>query len=165
LLAEDAEREMVDLAKRAYPFETGGIMLGVFSDALPWITAIEEVPQRRPQRNRFKIPSGVTHRIVDRYREHDPQTGYIGDWHSHPADASLSSVDRMTLASLVVSRKSRLLAVVRLATEEWAVELWRCRLLSSERCAVVVTGPLIGSDGNENSRRPSGKHRRSSAPV
>jgi hypothetical protein len=88
---------MVDAALGADGTETGGILVGVYSGGTPLITHALEVASQNPSRNRFQIPAGITHHLVDCVRRVDPRLGYLGEWHTHPADVRASDVDLSTM--------------------------------------------------------------------
>jgi proteasome lid subunit RPN8/RPN11 len=83
-------------AARSHPLETGGILIGVTADSSPWVTDVREFdsPGRGPAQ--FILPRGVTQRAVRDARRLDARLGYLGDWHSHPADVPASRTDILT---------------------------------------------------------------------
>jgi proteasome lid subunit RPN8/RPN11 len=98
VLSESAETAMVVAAARAHPNETGGILVGVHLDGEPWVTRAIEIATDDRGRRHYKIPSGATQPAVRAARRVDPRLGYLGDWHSHPADIGPSPTDLATLA-------------------------------------------------------------------
>src|ERR1700737_3572328 len=97
LIAISARARMLDAAIGADTTETGGILVGVYSKGTPLITHALEVPPQNPSRNRFQIPAVVTHLLVDCVRRVDPRLGYLGEWHTHPANVGTSNVDLSTM--------------------------------------------------------------------
>ncbi|MGE2836009.1 Mov34/MPN/PAD-1 family protein, partial [Mycobacterium sp. SMC-4] len=94
LLAESARATLTAAAAHAHPCETGGILIGVLADGHPWVTAAIEIATTDRGRARYRIPGGATHAAVQRSRATDDRLGYLGDWHTHPADAGPSPTDR-----------------------------------------------------------------------
>src|SRR5438046_7342933 len=94
LVAESAEAFMRTAAARAYPHETGGILLGVWAERRPWVTHAREIgsPDRGP--THYVLPAGKTRALVEQMQHLDARLGYLGDWHTHPAEAAASPVDR-----------------------------------------------------------------------
>src|SRR5438309_6929742 len=93
LLAELAADKLVERSGSAAPFETGGILLGILGDGKPWIVRAIEIPSGAPAPQAYELPAGVTQCAVREARIEDPRLGYLGDWHSHPADSAASGID------------------------------------------------------------------------
>jgi hypothetical protein len=143
-MVEDALASVRALASAAAPFETGGLIVGVATADTVWITNFLELALTRRHRSRFVIPAGATHPAIDDARIADPRVGYLGDWHSHPADLGPSAVDFSTLQDLAVGslRHRRLLGLVRRTDVSWSFELWRLnRLRRPKRAQFELTGP------------------------
>jgi proteasome lid subunit RPN8/RPN11 len=100
-LSETAWQTIKAAAGAAHPAETGGVLLGVLSiDGRPWITEAVTVPSATATHTSYELPTGARPRAVDEARAHDPRLGYLGDWHSHPADAGPSLRDGRTMRRL-----------------------------------------------------------------
>lgn len=144
-VTESALGRLTRAAERAAPYESGGILAGVLTRDRVWITSVIEVRTRDVRRSRFRIPRGVTHPAIEALRTNDDRVGYIGDWHSHPADVGPSQTDRSTLRSIAsgVFVRRRLLGLVRDTTEGWRLELWACEGLRRwTNVPYELTGPL-----------------------
>lgn len=144
-VVEDALVRVRGVAAAAAPNETGGLIVGVTTVDSVWITGFLEieVPKRHPAR--FVIPAGATQPAIDRLRVDDPRIGYLGDWHSHPADVGPSAVDFSTLRDLVFGSlgERRLLGLVRRTDAAWEFGLWAVsRLRLPVRAEFERTGPL-----------------------
>lgn len=107
LLAESAQHHLIQAAKRSHPNETGGILLGLNANGTPWITHIVEIPSDDRGRSHYRLPGGQTQAAVHAAREKDPRLGYLGEWHSHPADVAPSPTDRATMRRLTYLRQPR----------------------------------------------------------
>jgi proteasome lid subunit RPN8/RPN11 len=143
--SESAIEALIDACRRAAPFETGGLLLGVQTSDGLWVTHAVEIPVEPRSRRRFVIPHGSTTPIVDRFRALDPRLGYIGDWHSHPANVGASSLDLRTLAKLAIGsfQQRRLMAVARLDAGRWVLDLWaQGGIRLPARRDYELTGPL-----------------------
>lgn len=132
-VSEHVLSTMATEAERAYPNETGGVLLGY------WATPHSEVvvtavvgpgPRAIHEPTRF-IPDADYHRIeiAHRYLADSRRTTYLGDWHSHPqGGAKLSSKDRKTLLQIATFEAARapvpLMAILTLEAE-WQVMVWR----------------------------------------
>jgi hypothetical protein len=142
---EGALAEVEAFAETAAPFETGGLIVGVATDTSVWITAFVEIEVPERHLARFAIPAGATHPIIDRLRATDGRIGYLGDWHSHPADIGPSGRDFSTLADLVVGSlgRRRMIGLVRRTGGAWELGLWGVtRLRRPVRLYYELTGPL-----------------------
>lgn len=100
-LGEAAWKTIKDSAAAAHPVETGGVLLGVLStDGRPWITEAVEVPSASATHTSYVLPADARPRVVDAARARDRRLGYLGDWHSHPADIGPSLRDSRTMRHL-----------------------------------------------------------------
>ena len=150
-VSEEGLTEVRERACDAVPHETGGILLGCLTATGVWITKFAEIPSKSPHLTRFLIPAGSTHRIVDEARAIDVRIGYLGDWHTHPADAGVSDLDLATLQDMAVGvfRGRRLLALLRRVDQDWRLDLWVMnRLQRPIQLAYALTGRLqeMGND-------------------
>jgi integrative and conjugative element protein (TIGR02256 family) len=100
LLAESAEALIGTAAARAYPQETGGILLGVWAERRPWVTHAREIDSSDRGPTHYVLPAGKTRALVEQMQHLDSRLGYLGDWHTHPVDAAASPVDRHSLRRL-----------------------------------------------------------------
>lgn len=144
LLSEAAERFLIDTSADAQSTETGGVLLGLRLNGRPWIVAAKFMSGRRSGFS-YEIPGGATSRVVDEARVHEPRIGYLGDWHSHPADVGPSPRDLRTLDSLSrgATHGARVIAIVRRTSAGWVVEVWdQPEPRAARRCQIVRTGGL-----------------------
>lgn len=145
-LTEAARYALLRLAEQSAPLETGGILVGVVRNGDPWIVMVVEVEDPSRGRSRFMIPERVTPAAVEAARQIDARFGYIGDWHSHPADLPVSDTDKGTLRkSAKRPRRSKqpvLLIVVRAAADGWDVEAFADAGTGAEPLELVLTGEL-----------------------
>ncbi len=125
-ISEAARAALIEAAERSAPYETGGVLVGVLRDGDAWIVMAVEVEDPARGRSRFVIPEGVTPAVVEIARQIDIRFGYVGDWHSHPADLPASPTDRSTLAKSARRHRTDIqpvmLIVVRAAPDGWSVE-------------------------------------------
>ena len=92
-LCEEAENTIREAACRSDPDEAGGVLVGVLVGRRPWVTEAIEVPSIHPSGNRYEISGEDRVKAVSRARDADARLGYLGEWHSHPADVGPSSTD------------------------------------------------------------------------
>lgn len=107
-LEATANRDMTVEVDRAYPNETGGLLLGYWSEDGTGVV-IESVigpgPKAIHRRARF-LPDHLyqTRLLAEAYEKSGRRTTYLGDWHSHPnGPQRLSEVDRNTLRRIARS--------------------------------------------------------------
>lgn len=145
-ITESARDVLIDLAGRSAPVETGGILVGVLRDGDPWVVMVVEIedPTRGP--TRFTIPHGVTPAVVEITRQIDGRFGYVGDWHSHPADIPPSTTDKATLrksARQPRSGKQPLLSiVVRAGDDGWVLGALADSGSGARPVELMLTGAL-----------------------
>jgi integrative and conjugative element protein (TIGR02256 family) len=146
LIAESAIDQLRRAASLSHPLETGGILVGVHANQQPWATMAIELPAASRGRTRYHLAGGATQPAVLRTREIDPRLGYIGDWHSHPADVPPSRTDLASLR-LISYLRSRLpnptlLVLRRTFEDEYYLDAWRITAVNPTRCAIRITGDL-----------------------
>jgi proteasome lid subunit RPN8/RPN11 len=155
-LSEEAEAIITDSGRAAHPRETGGVLIGVLAGSRPWVTDAVHVPSRHSTGNTYEIPAGARRRAVEKARQKDPRVGYLGDWHSHPADVGPSQCDQTTMASIAADARAGcsrpLLLVLRRAQAEYAIDArqWTGGAL---RVLRVVRAGALAPDGPRRPRR------------
>lgn len=113
LIAERAAADLRRRARKAHPNETGGILLGVRTAGRPWIVRAVEIPTRDRGRHHYRLPAGTTTAAVRDARGSEPRLGYLGEWHTHPADVGPSPTDRATMRRLSLrSPRTRLVLII-----------------------------------------------------
>lgn len=153
-VAEQVLESLRRSAEKARPLETGGILVGVLRDGEAWVTSAVEVIDECRTSASFVIPYGVTPIAVEAAMEHDRRVGYLGDWHSHPANVAASLTDKATLRC-EARRKTRprkvpaILIVVRDTDTGWCVDALRDRGSGPAPIEVVMTGPMGPEEGTD----------------
>jgi len=103
-LGSRAHLELEDEAKRFHPLETGGILVGYFSDhGTPVVYAVVGPgPGAVHRRLRFTPDHAwQCHQLDMLFEQSDGLWTYIGDWHTHPDGVpQMSWLDRRTLRSI-----------------------------------------------------------------
>lgn len=100
-------QKLHNICKNAYPYETGGILIGRYSEDLKW-AQIMTVSETLAKSNRSHISftrngQGVT-LILKKYWEEKQY--YLGEWHYHPGASPLpSELDKKTMFMLSRSKK------------------------------------------------------------
>jgi len=145
LLSEEAAAAMREAARAAHPLETGGVLIGVYVDGVPWATRAVEIASADRGRRHYRIPGGTTQPAVRVARAEDGRLGYLGDWHSHPADAGPSTTDLASLALVSYRRPGRpnpTMVVVRRRDDQYVLDARRIVGVHVRACEIRLTGSL-----------------------
>jgi integrative and conjugative element protein (TIGR02256 family) len=161
----DAMRE---LATRAYPSETGGVLMGF--DAGNGLVVTELIgpgPRAIHERHTFTPDYQYQDAEIKRiYTDSRRLHTYLGDWHSHPdGSASLSPKDKRALRVIAAHKAARakapVMAILAGATS-WKLAVWRCVPRSVlqrryfhryDKMTLVLTGRLVDGKVAIGSRR------------
>jgi integrative and conjugative element protein (TIGR02256 family) len=126
-------RTMQSDADRWYDLETGGALVGYWSDpAVAVVTAmIEGGPSSVRQRHSFTPDRQWEQMEVERhYFGSGRRETYIGDWHTHPDEVSAypSWTDRRCLKNIIRSPEARVSHPIMIlmcgAPGTWAAHVW-----------------------------------------
>jgi integrative and conjugative element protein (TIGR02256 family) len=132
-LSKGTLSQMIVEADRAYPEETGGVLLGYW--AVPFselvITgAIGPGPRAVHCKDSF-LPDHEyqENQIARGYHASGRLHSYLGDWHTHPnSTAQLSRTDRRTLRTIATETAARspipTMAILA-GTSPWTLRIWR----------------------------------------
>jgi proteasome lid subunit RPN8/RPN11 len=149
-VSERAREDMINAAAAAHPRETGGVLVGVAlargrAGGRPWVTHAVEVPSPKSGPVYYELPAGARQRTVLRLRRGDPRLGYLGDWHSHPADIDPSRTDASSVASAAASGDlpRPLLFVVRSVDDGYQIDARQWTGSKLRRLQIRSTGPLL----------------------
>lgn len=111
----------------------------------PWVTDAVEVRSRKSDPAHYELPAGARERVVKKLRKNDPRLGYLGDWHTHPADLDPSRTDAESIASASVKGDFRrpLLFVMRRAADGYQIDARQWTGAALRRLQVRGSGPLL----------------------
>lgn len=86
---------MQRIAQCAYPKETGGLVLGWWEGKSPVIHSVVEVSDPAAGPTRWQRNERVATLVLEEslLKTSVAHLGYIGDWHSHPANIGPSATD------------------------------------------------------------------------
>ena len=127
---------MEEEAKSALPLETGGVLLGYWSeDRSEAVIADTTGPGLNAVHSKTEfIPDDEyqDRMIDDIYMRSGRQYTYLGDWHTHPfGDEALSYKDRRTLQRIATldgtGGPAPLMAVLACNQQRWRLAIWRHR--------------------------------------
>lgn len=95
-------QHIYDLCKNSYPYETGGILIGSYSENLKWaeITTITGAPaeSKRTRCSFIRSTQGIIAMLKSVWKK---QQYYLGEWHYHPnASPKPSVLDIKTMLNL-----------------------------------------------------------------
>ena len=132
-IARGVERAIVEDARRWAPLETGGVLLGYWTDGHSAVVvkdAIHAGPEAVHRDLMFLPDTDYQEReIARRYELSGRVHTYLGDWHAHPGGgSSLSRLDLRTLRTIANSPEARAsfpLMVVAYGGDPWRLSAWR----------------------------------------
>lgn len=106
-LPEQELRHIHDLCKNSYPYETGGILIGRYSEDLKWaeIITITAAPaeSKRTRYSFIRNTQGIITKLKSAWKR---QQYYLGEWHYHPnASPKPSGLDIKTMLNLSKSEE------------------------------------------------------------
>jgi integrative and conjugative element protein (TIGR02256 family) len=145
LMSESCANDLFAAANLSHPLETGGILVGVYADGEAWVTSVIEVATSERGQSHYRIPAGATQPVVRSARIADPRVGYLGDWHTHPADSPPSPTDLTSLRFISYAHPRRpnpTMLVVRRTGQGYDLDARRIAGLNVVACEIRVTGPL-----------------------
>ena len=148
-VSERAQVDMLEASVAAHPLETGGILVGVIgrtgkSGNRPWVTHAVAVASRKSGLAHYELPAQARVRAVMQLRKGDSRLGYLGDWHSHPANVDPSWTDVSAIESISISGDCPrpLLFVIRRAQGGYVIDARQWTGASLRHLQVCDAGPL-----------------------
>lgn len=145
-LSEDAAASIVAAAHAGFPVEVGGVLVGVEIRGRPWITQAVQVEAARSSPVYYELPEGARPEVVERVRRNDARLGYLGDWHTHPADIGPSGTDRATMRKLggdpASDSRRPVLVIARRVAGAYHIDAWQWTGRTLRDLRVVATGAL-----------------------
>lgn len=114
------------LAQEAMPDELGGILVGWWEhDDVAVVQALLPVPDQHAGRAHYERKHSLAQQTLDEHLRAggDSSSGYIGEWHSHPAPQPPSSIDRGALSDIVKQERRRAVLLVLALNNAGAVDV------------------------------------------
>ncbi|MFD1147882.1 Mov34/MPN/PAD-1 family protein [Saccharothrix hoggarensis] len=110
----DAVTTISALASAAYPRETGGLLLGWWTNGRVVIRyAIEVSDPNATVSSWCRDESSAQAALDTALAEHEhPWLGYVGDWHSHPVGSGTSGQDLMSIRRASIAYEHPLVLLV-----------------------------------------------------
>ena len=133
VILASARRRMLREAQRAYPHETGGVLIGRFDKQGPHIAKAGDAgPAASAGATRFVRDGAHAQALVDEtVARSGGRLDYIGEWHSHPNDQGASPTDVNSMSQLSRDRAYRrsqpVLIIVRRRGRSWLIEAHQLR--------------------------------------
>jgi integrative and conjugative element protein (TIGR02256 family) len=113
LVARRALADAVEAACAALPRETGGILLGFHTPDAVVVTRVVVVEDRRSTRFSYVRRRRRAQAALAAARDSAPPVvGYVGEWHTHPADQPPSRTDFVSLGQTAQSASTRVALLV-----------------------------------------------------
>lgn len=92
-VSERAQEVIRQASRRAYPDETGGVLLGAVVDRRLVVAEAVEIKDLDATPISYRVGEGKVAEEVARSRDRDRRHGYVGEWHSHPLGTGPSPKD------------------------------------------------------------------------
>ena len=151
-LSESAADTIRRAAADAHPRETGGILLGVYTGRRrPWILQAPVVESEAAARAYYEVPAGARPRVVDHARASDRRLGYLGEWHSHPADVGPSGLDSETVQRIAANPEAGcphpVLIVARRRESDYDLDARQLARVRLRRLRLIAAGGLPAPNG------------------
>ena len=145
----DAWLELTAVADAAAPLETGGILLGYRTRHAVVVAGVAEVADYTATTTSYTMRTAQAQAVLDDVRQFFPvgsAVGYIGDWHSHPANSPPSTTDRRSHATLNRHYRKAMAGLVAVHTcDGWVPHAHLANRWRLARCTVEIkrqdTGP------------------------
>lgn len=104
-LKNNAWRAMRLAGTQALPRETGGILIGYYTEAGPHVAEIRVVQDPHATRSRYRRDAVMAERILTSIVHEDDTgaLGYVGEWHTHPVPAGPSAIDAEASRQLAIA--------------------------------------------------------------
>ncbi|MCW2535954.1 MAG: hypothetical protein JWQ26_1653 [Modestobacter sp.] len=100
LIARAALDTLLTAGEESLPLETGGILLGFRAPGAIVITRALIVPDPRSSRHSYLLHGRRAQALMAAARTDAPAVvGYVGEWHTHPADMPPSRTDQRALGA------------------------------------------------------------------
>lgn len=157
-LSETAEAEIRRAAIDAHPHETGGVLLGVYVQRQrPWIVEAVVVPSQQAGHTYYELPPDARPEAVDAARRADKRVGYLGDWHSHPADVAPSETDIATMRRLAADAGAKcqhpVLLIARRTRAGYRLDARQLANRKLRKLRVIAAGGLPRNERRRRHRR------------
>jgi proteasome lid subunit RPN8/RPN11 len=160
-LTETARDLIVDAATAAQPKETGGVLLGVLTHGRPWITTAVEVPHAAATGVYYELAGGAAPAIVDVMTLLDSRLGYLGEWHSHPADVGPSELDTRSMRAIAADSTAGcerpVLIIARRRDALYQLDARQLQRRRLRTLRLIDAGPLPTSGTNTAPTPPTSK--------
>lgn len=125
---------MNEEANSGLPFETGGVLLGYWSNDRSEVVITDATgpgPKAAHSKTEFIPDDEYQDRVIDEiYARSERRHTYLGDWHTHPfGEESLSYKDRRTLQRIArldgTGGPAPLMAVLACNEQVWRLAVWQ----------------------------------------
>lgn len=132
-LSSDTLSSMTDEADRRYPLETGGVLVGYWTNANAAVVTDFVGPGPASIYGRYSYQHDhvwEAEQIAFHYERSGRSHVYIGDWHTHPnaTSGNLSGTDRRSIRRVIEFREARaahpLMLLLFGRPRQWEAAIW-----------------------------------------
>lgn len=130
-----------------HPLEAGGILTGYREGDAIVVTHAIAVPAATHRRHRYVRDDIGANELLQQFladRDADDPTGYVGEWHSHPAPTGPSGVDASTLRDLALLAQGPIALLVCTSTPAPALVALVGRRRTQARAVVTAASVYSG---------------------
>lgn len=134
---------------KSLPMETGGILIGYHESNTIVVTNALTIDSGQATTNQYIRDDVQANRLLQEFlanRASDDPSGYVGEWHSHPAPAGPSPTDVGALRAIAKSSNGPIALVVRATSHEApfhgvAAQRQRFGRITTEKVPVMLPKP------------------------
>lgn len=145
-LSESVVERLSEYARKQYPKETGGILMGVYVDGIPWVTHLYHFESPISSKVYYQISANIRPKIIEHVKMQDSRIGYLGEWHSHPKNIGPSPLDLLTIIKIANDKRAKckrpLLFVIRRTEQDYILDARRLSSIILKKVDITLAGPL-----------------------
>lgn len=139
-IAPEALEAATEVALAALPHEAGGILVGWHEGNSIVVTGMLPVPDKKAGRRHYVRHQRRAQAVLTAHREasDDDRTGYVGEWHSHPAPQPPSRIDYKAIADIAAQTDHPVALVVLAVQPDSAVTAIAATARRTGCCDVTI---------------------------
>lgn len=120
MLKPEAHGRLAELAQAALPNEAGGVLIGWYGSGELHVTDAIGVDDPNAGPSSYERTNLAANKALRAYlasRSNGDPSGYVGEWHSHPAAVGPSPVDKLSFLN-IAAKANRPLAMIVVVRQE-----------------------------------------------
>ncbi|WP_068200265.1 Mov34/MPN/PAD-1 family protein [Isoptericola dokdonensis] len=151
-VSQAAKRAIELETARQHPLEAGGVLTGYRDGDAIVVTHAIVVPDATHRRHVYVRDDVGANELLRQFiadRDPDDPTGYVGEWHSHPAPIGPSNVDASTLRELALLAQGPIALLVCMSTPAPVLVALVARRRTRAQARAVVTSAVVTTPSAE----------------